>query len=140
MKKNILLFILVLIPIVFAQETHQKDPNIELPEFVITGIERVALPVLPKPKADIVTIISDDFIKPSYSPEELNISTLSDPEKKDADIFQKVNSFYGNVNAGLGIYTLPTGQISLGSPFQNGLINVINMEKQYINIIESTLR
>lgn len=121
MKKNILLFILILVPVVFAQETRQKDPNIELPEFVITGIEKVTLPVLPKPKAEIITIITDDFIKPSYSPEELSISTLSAPEKKDVDIFKKENSFTGNFNAGLGVYTLPVAQVSIGAPFENGL-------------------
>ncbi len=136
--RNFILFVtLILVTCITAQDTRQKDPNVELPEFVITGIEKVTLPVLPKPKAEIVTLISEDFIRPSYSPEELNISTLSDPEKKEVNILQKENGFYGNVNAGLGVYTLPVGQVSLGTPFQNGLIKGDLLVKNIRNYVDN---
>ncbi len=122
MKRNIIFFTLFLISIVSGQETRQKDPNIELPEFVITGIEKVSLPILPKPKAEILTIISEDFIRPSFSPEELSISSLSEPVKKEINILDKAKSYDGKLMLGLGAYTVPTGKLEYGTTLNNGLI------------------
>ena len=83
MKKNQLLFIIGIITgSIFAQSDAQKQ-SIELPEFVITGKETYELPAAEKIPAPFIPTISEEFLKPVYSPEFLEATALSSPLKKE---------------------------------------------------------
>ncbi|MCX6148967.1 MAG: hypothetical protein NTX22_00415 [Ignavibacteriales bacterium] len=134
MMKNV--FIILMFPIILvAQQSKQSDPSIELPEFVITGIENITLPVLPKPKAEFVSIISEDFIKPTYSPEDLPISEISNPLKQEVAISESSLVYKGRFEMGLGLQTIPTLKFTYGNTFQSGLFFCQiwgNNEREYI--------
>jgi hypothetical protein len=119
-KKTI--FIIFLSLACLAQEKNQNDPSIELPEFVITGVERITLPILPKPRAEFISVLSNDFIKPHYSPEELLVSDISSPARKDAIARDSVIFLNGKIQVGAGVQTLPIAEYSFGSTFTNGLV------------------
>ncbi|WP_407931569.1 hypothetical protein, partial [Ignavibacterium album] len=56
------IFVISLIT-VFAQEDKPKVPGIELPDFVITGKDVIAMKKSDKIKPEFVTTISENFIK-----------------------------------------------------------------------------
>ena len=118
-RKAIYIFFLSIVCL--AQEKKQNDPTIELPEFVITGVERITLPVLSKPPAEFVSVLSNDFIKPRYSPEELPVSEISSPVRKDAIARDSVRFIKGRIQIGAGIQTIPVAEYSFGNTFSSGL-------------------
>ncbi|MBI5727525.1 MAG: TonB-dependent receptor [Ignavibacteriales bacterium] len=67
---------------VFAQEATGTQ-GVELPSFVITGEEKYELPPAEKADAPFVPIVSEEFLKPVFSPEFLQTSLQSDPLKKE---------------------------------------------------------
>ena len=116
------IFFIILIPLTyFAQIRKLSDPSIELPEFVITGVEHISLPVMTKPKAELVSILSKDFVKPAYSPEELKLSEISSPVRKEVTLRDSVPVYGGRIQLGAGIQTIPTAEITLGKPFSGGI-------------------
>lgn len=116
------IIILFAIPLTcFAQIKKLSDPSIELPEFVITGVEHITLPVVQKSKAELVSILSKDFVRPAYSPEELQISEISNPVQKEATLRDSLRIFNGMIRLGAGIQTIPTAEITFGKPFTSGL-------------------
>jgi hypothetical protein len=114
-------FIFFLSILCFAQEKNQNDASIELPEFVITGVEKITLPVLSKPRAELVSVLSNDFIKPHYSPEELPVSEISSPVRKDVISRDSVKFIKGKIIIGAGLQTLPVAEFSFGNTFSGGL-------------------
>jgi hypothetical protein len=120
MIRKIVLFILIPITC-FAQINKLSDPSIELPEFVITGIEHIILPVMTKSKAEFVSILSKDFIKPAYSPEELQISEISSPVRKEATFRDSMLIYSGRIRLGAGLQTIPSAEITFGKPFSSGI-------------------
>ncbi|MFA3781555.1 hypothetical protein ABRY23_00655 [Melioribacteraceae bacterium 4301-Me] len=117
MKNFILALILVSPLFVFAQDN--KSQSIELPDFVITGVQTVNLPIAKKEKASFVPILSKDFFLPQYSPEELPLAQVENPIDKKIDLWKNLNSYNGNLYFGLGGYTLPIGKFFLGQNFNN---------------------
>jgi hypothetical protein len=116
------IFFIILIPVMcFAQINKLSDPSIELPEFVITGVEHITLPVMTKSKAEFISILSKDFVRPMYSPEDLQVSEISNPVRKEATLRDSVPIVEGRIRAGAGIQTLPTAEIIFGRPFSGGL-------------------
>lgn len=105
----------------FAQDDKQENPNVELPDFVITGTSKISIKKVDKIKPDFVTTISEEFLKPSYSPEDLPIGEFSNPMKSDKSFLDETYFYKGNVAAGLGIYTLPTVDMNYAIPFENGI-------------------
>lgn len=122
MKLNLIFILLSFSLVAFAQDEKQKNPNVELPDFVITGTSKVNINKVDKIKPDFVSTISEEFLKPSYSPEELQIGDFSNPIKTDLSFLDEVNFFKGNISAGLGIYTIPTVGVNYAQPFTNGII------------------
>ncbi len=123
MKKILILFTLFLISTACGQDDKQKNPGVELPDFVITGKENVSIQNSSKIKPDFVPIISEEFIKPVFSPEQLETKDLSNPVKEEINLFDSLNFFKGRLKVGAGLYTLPEAQVSLGQPFTGGLLN-----------------
>ena len=81
MKKYLILFFLPYV-MIFSQDDKSKNPNVELPDFVITGADVVSIKHAEKIKPDFVSTITNDFILPVHSPEELGLKQLSNPLKE----------------------------------------------------------
>jgi len=144
--KNFLIFIFMfaLTSKVFGQDDKGKNPNVELPDFVITGNDVVTLQKGKKIDPDVIPILNEQFLKPGYSPEDLALSELSDPIRNQFSLTDSLNYFTGKLEAGAGIYTLPQMNFSLSSPFENGIFQITasgknsrafvdNSEQYYIN-------
>ncbi len=105
--KRIKLFVGIITLILFNSISAQ---NIELPDFVITGVQAVNIPTLPKKRPELFTSLSKEFIKPNYSPEELSISEPSEPIKVEIELYKEVPPINGSLNFAAGINTLPKGE------------------------------
>ncbi|MDP2366133.1 MAG: hypothetical protein Q8M94_20470, partial [Ignavibacteria bacterium] len=125
MKLKIFLIFIFLVLTVHSQDDKQKNTNVELPDFVITGKSLLNINKADKIKPDFVSSINEDFIKPSYSPEELEIGNFSNPLKSDMSFLNDVRFFKGNIKAGIGVYTIPTVAANYAHPFTNGIIEVM---------------
>ncbi len=123
MKKIISLVILFSI-FSFAQDTKKSNQNVELPDFVITGKENVSIQSAKKIPPDFISTVSPNFLKPVFSPEELEMKEISNPVKNDIALFDSINYISGIVEAGLGIYTLPKASLKFGVPFSSGIFDL----------------
>lgn len=90
----------------------QKNPNVELPDFVITGKDVAAVKGAQKIAPEFISTISEQFFKPIYSPEELEVKDLSSPIKNELNTLDSLNYRSGNLEFGAGIYNLPTASLS----------------------------
>lgn len=124
MKKVLILCGMFLISTAFAQDDKQKNPGVELPDFVITGKENISIQSSNKIKPDFVPIISEEFIKPVFSPEQLETKDIGNPVKEDLNLFDSLNFYKGRLKVGAGLYTLPEAQVTFSEPFKSGLFNV----------------
>ncbi len=121
--KIIPLFILLSV-ITFSQDTKKSNQNVELPDFVITGKENISIQSAKKIPPDFISTVSPNFLKPVFSPEELEMKEISNPVKNDIALFDSVDYINGIVEAGLGIYTLPKASLKFGIPFNSGIFDV----------------
>jgi hypothetical protein len=129
MKK--IIFLLILISIAIYSQDSQKSPNVELPDFVITGNEEVQLPIVAKPRPDLISTVSEEFFKPLFSSEELNVKDFSDPLKKNAIFLDSVQYLNFNLDAAVGLVSIPKADLKINLPFTNTLINAgVNGEYQ----------
>jgi hypothetical protein len=124
MKKFFILNLLFIVSLTFAQEDKSKLPGVELPDFVITGKDVIAVKKSDKLKPEFVTTISENFIKPSYSPEELEISEFSLPLQKDLSFLDSTYFHNGYIAAGLGRYSFPFVDALYGKPIENGILRL----------------
>lgn len=119
---KILFTVILLQFILFAQDDKSKNPNVELPDFVITGSEVVKLKKADKFKPDFSSTISEEFLKPTFPTEELEMKEISDPIKKDISFLDDYSFYIGYVSAGIGLYTLPKTDLLYAYPIQNGIL------------------
>jgi hypothetical protein len=120
MRKLILLILITGTIQLLAQDS-KSNPNVELPDFIITGKEVVSVEQAKKIPPDLVSTISGDFIKPAYSPEELELKEFPNPLNNDLSLFDSLNYNNGWLEAGLGSYFLPSARLIYSSPFGNGI-------------------
>ena len=64
--KNKILIILFTSTWIFFFNTESYSQSIELPDFVITGVQSVSIPTMKKNKSDYVPVISEEFLTPKY--------------------------------------------------------------------------
>jgi hypothetical protein len=121
MKNPVLILMLILPGLLLAQDTKSSNPNVELPDFVITGKEVVSVGQAKKIPPDFVSTLSQKFIRPAYSPEELELKEFPYPLKEKLNLFDSLNYNNGWLEAGLGSYYLPTAKLTFSSPFANGV-------------------
>ncbi len=105
----------------FAQDN--PTPTVELPDFVITGTDVVNVQSAQKIKPEVVSTVSEGFLKPAFSPEELEVRDLSNPVKDEINLFDTLNFLKGDLKAGVGVYTLPHARLRYAYPFNSGIIN-----------------
>ncbi len=91
--------------------------GIELPDFVITGVQSVSIPILPKKSPEPISTITHEFIKPIYTPEDFKISEPSAPIKVDAEIFKVKQQLNGSFTVAAGINTQPMGEVYFYNTF-----------------------
>jgi hypothetical protein len=114
MKK---LFFIFLFPVLlYAQE----GTNVELPDFVITGQDLINLQQTKKPEAELVPVVSEEFIRPQINPEQLDIKDITAPEINNLSLRDTVFYNTGRIRTLLGVFTLPHADISISSPFTSG--------------------
>lgn len=109
--------------ILSAQQEQKQNPNVELPDFVITGTDIISIRKAQKLEPDFVSTLSEQFLKPVYSPEELGLRELSSPLKEDVNMFDSLNYINGNLKFNAGIYTLPIADLSVLQAFENGMFD-----------------
>ncbi len=112
-KKNIFLFLLLSNFIVFAQ-TENKSQSIELPAFVITGIQSVAVPTMDKKKSKFIHVVGKNFLTPNYDTEDFPLLDSSNPRKREMQLNNLVDRYNGLLQLGAGLQTLPIGNLYFG--------------------------
>ena len=121
MIKNLMILFFVIHIVVLAQDSKKTNSNVELPDFVITGKEVISVEQAKKIAPDFISTLSDQFIKPVYSPEELELKEFPNPLKNNLNLFDSLNYFNGLLEAGIGSYYLPTAKFTYSNPFTGGL-------------------
>ncbi|MFC2136261.1 hypothetical protein ACFLTH_16720, partial [Bacteroidota bacterium] len=122
MRYSIILFVIIFSSNIIAQ-TDNKGQSIELPDFVITGVQSLDVPVISKKKAELVTTVSEEFLMPVYSPEEFSMSPGRRILGKRIDLLDAVDSFEGGLKIGAGKYTMPDGEFHLSQNWDNYLFS-----------------
>ncbi|MBT8383104.1 MAG: hypothetical protein KJO59_12185 [Ignavibacteria bacterium] len=134
MKLILIYFLLILSSTAFSQE--DKNPNVELPNFVITGKDVIVVRRVEKIPADIVSIISEEYLKPTIKPEQLEVLNISNPVERDLSILDSAHYHRGFISVESGSYKLPASQINYTFPFERGMlrgrINQLN-QLAYVN-------
>ncbi len=105
-----------------AQEDSRVNPSVELPDFVITGRDVISVQKVKKKSPDFISTITEKFLKPAFSPEELEMKDLSNPLKKEQSIFDSVAFAVGHLDIGAGLYLLPGANLNYVLPFDGGLL------------------
>lgn len=122
MKKVVFLFLISSV-LIFCQKDDKQNQNVELPDFVITGTEKVTVDKAKKVDPDLIPVTSEEFIKPVYSPEDLELKKFSNPLKKDINFYDSVHYQKGYIDGAVGFNNIPTGRIFYSTPFSGGLFN-----------------
>ncbi|MEN8193006.1 MAG: TonB-dependent receptor [Bacteroidota bacterium] len=106
--RNLILLILIMF-LLFSIETSTNAQSIELPDFVITGVQSVSIPTMKKNKSNYIPVISEEFLTPSYDVEDFALTDYSNPIKKELELYDEPHGYNGLVKIGAGSQTLPTG-------------------------------
>jgi len=99
----------------------QENPNVELPDFIIMGKDVISVQGAQKINPEFVSTISEQFFKPVFSPEELEVRDLSSPVRGDLNVMDSLNFLRGKLDFAAGIYSLPTTDLTYHLPFENFL-------------------
>ena len=124
MKNIIFLLLAFLCFNLFAQDD-KKNPNVELPDFVIMGNDVVSIRAANKINPDYTSTVSDDYLKPLFSPNQLEVVDLSNPNQTDLDLLDSINYYKGYLLLKSGRYTLPAGELNYSFPFEGGSLQGI---------------
>jgi hypothetical protein len=116
---TILLFSAV---VIFSQD---KNPNVELPDFVIMGKDVVLVRRVEKLPPDFISTVSDEFLKPAYKPDQLDVADISNPVETELSLLDSSNYRKGFIELKAGRYELPAGELNYTFPFTRGLLHGI---------------
>ncbi|MBZ0184181.1 MAG: hypothetical protein K8F60_17110 [Melioribacteraceae bacterium] len=117
------LFLFIIIGSAIIAQDQNKGQDIELPDFVITGIQSVDIPTMAKRKIDLIPVLSNEFFNPVFSPEELEMSKDSNPITRNVDILSSKDYNNGILKLGAGIHVLPYGEFNFTQSFQHFVMN-----------------
>lgn len=108
----------------------QENPNVELPQFVITGKEAYEFPQLEKQKPELISIVSEKFFKPIYSPDNLEVKELSEPTMKSGEFLDSINFINGEAEFKIGNNILPSLSFTYKLPSERSMfsanVNALN--------------
>jgi len=120
--KKVIIYLLISCALL-AQEEKKEKQGIELPDFVITGLQSVTMPEMAKIKPPFVTTLSKEFFNPAFSPEEFTLGSISQPDIIKAENEENVTPNNGKVKIGAGIYSLPEGLLHFSETFGNFMLS-----------------
>ncbi len=121
--KIALLILLLPLVILLAQDEKSSNPNVELPDFVITGTDEISIKRAEKLGPEFISTITEEFIKPVYSSYELGLRQLSNPIKENLDLLESGSYSRGSLFGEAGIYVTPKAGFSYTYPFDNGILS-----------------
>jgi hypothetical protein len=121
MIKKIAILFFSLSVLCFSQDDKKQSSGVELPDFVITGNEKVSVEKAKKPDPDFVSTLSEEFFKPVFSSEQLEIKEFINPIKENISLKDSVHFLKGRFSAGLGFYDLPTLDFLYTNPYNGGI-------------------
>jgi hypothetical protein len=137
--RRLLVFLILFASVIYAQEDKSNNPSVELPDFVITGPEHVSVKSSQMLQSPFIPVISQKFIKPTFSPDQLEVKNIPNPVQGKLDILDSLHHGYnGYANLTVGSYTLPDAAIGYSIPFSNGLVDAyFNGDNQTAYILNS---
>jgi hypothetical protein len=135
MIKKIFVIVLTVSLISLAQD--KGNPNVELPDFVITGRDIVSIQKAKKIKPKVVPAISREFFMPVYSPDNLGIQDITNPVLHKFDLTDSSNIYNGYFELGLGAYTFPEAKAVYSIPFSKGIFNSYFNGNNRLNYIDN---
>ncbi len=126
MMKYFLTILLLSAAAIYSQDT---NPNVELPDFVILGKD--------------VSTVSDEFLKPTYKPDYLDLADISNPVEAELSLLDSSDYRKGFIELKAGLYQLPAGELNYTFPYTGGMVHgfikglnqlayVDNSDKQYL--------
>ena len=106
----------------FSQDTQKQNPGVQLPDFVITGKDVISVENAKKIPPPFISTISEEFFKPTFSPEELKVNNVDIPIKGSQIPYDSVHFYNGKIDAGMGLYSIPYFNLNYSQPFDDGII------------------
>jgi len=122
MMKKILIIVLLCLINVFAQDSQKQNPGVQLPDFVITGKDIISVENAKKIPPPFIPTVSEQFFKPVFSPENLQVKDVSIPIKGSVIQYDSSNYYKGRIEAGMGLYSNPYVNLNYAQPFANGML------------------
>lgn len=107
----------------FFAQSNPGNQSIELPDFVITGVQSVNIPFIEKNQPKMITVLSKEFFTPKFNPEDFSPTDISNPLKDEITLYNEKPRTSGILKLGAGLETLPVGSLNMGWNFDNGFIN-----------------
>jgi len=120
MMKFLLAILLLSVFVVYPQG---QDPSVELPDFVIFGKDIITVRNVDKLKPDYISTVSDEFLKPSYKPDYLELADISNPVESELSLLDSADYKKGFVELKAGLYQLPAGELNYTFPFTGGMLH-----------------
>lgn len=117
--KKLTYIVFLLMPVYVLAQNENTSQSIELPDFVITGVQSIAIPEMEKNQPDVINVLSDDFFTPSSTPVDLALDTKTGPIKRDVDLYGVNKGNTGLLKLGSGLHTLPKGDFYFNQSFDN---------------------
>lgn len=122
--KKILIGLILIITVNLSAQNQEREQSIELPDFVITGVQSVDVPTLTKKKAELHPLLEKQFFNPQYQPEELNLGRINVPFHEAPKILQEYSPRNSFVRVAAGQYTLPLVDIFISHNFSNSILSL----------------
>jgi len=119
--KKVFFFLIIQLALLFAQRdtVRSKIPEIELPDFVITGQATIEIPRQNKATPDLIAPLSKEFILPRIKVQELKLEGLSDPSRQQPSIIDTSVKYSGRIKTAAGIYSLPEAEVFYSAKIKN---------------------
>jgi hypothetical protein len=106
----------------YSQEEGKTAAGVELPDFVITGKDVVKIKKTDKQTPLMISTLSENFILPTYTTEEIPVKDIPLPVREDLKLIGSNEFFKGYIKGSLGFYSLPDIEAIYSSPINNGVI------------------
>lgn len=137
MKKICIIILLVFDFLIFPQD---KNPNVELPDFVIMGKDVISLRRVDKLPPDFISTVSKDYLKPTYKPDQLEIADISNPVEGQLSLLDSADYRKGFIDLKAGRYQLPAGELNYVFPFTNGSLHGILKGMNQLKYVDNSDR
>ena len=122
MIKYIITMVFCLSLSVFSQNENnkQKEPDVELPKFVIYGTQKMNIGNVEKLEAENTFNLSENIIQPFVVMDESKMSLLSNAENLPVAVHDSVKIIKNNLDFMAGYYNVPFANYNVQMPFTSG--------------------